>query len=62
VWLGTAFAVDHGVYVIAYHVVASGGVALATPEGEWSETEIVAADPAEDPALFRPLDAAVADG
>ena len=46
--LGTAFAVDRGVYVTAYHAVASGGVALVTPEGEWSEAEVVAADPAED--------------
>jgi serine protease Do len=52
VGLGTAFAVDRGVYVTAYHVVASGGVALVTPEGEWSEAEVVAADPAEDLALL----------
>jgi S1-C subfamily serine protease len=52
VGLGTAFAVDRGVYVTAYHVVASGGgVALVTPEGEWSEAEVVAADPAEDLSL-----------
>jgi serine protease Do len=53
VGLGTAFAVDRGVYVTAYRVVASGGgVALVTPEGEWSEAEVVAADPAEDLALL----------
>ncbi len=55
VGLGTAFAVDRGVYVTAYHVVASGGgVALVTPDGEWSEAEVaeVAADPAEDLALL----------
>jgi serine protease Do len=52
VGLGTAFAVDRGIYVTAYHVVASGGVALVTPEGEWSEAEVVAVDPAEDLALL----------
>ncbi|AKT35665.1 Trypsin-like serine protease, typically periplasmic, containing C-terminal PDZ domain [Pyrobaculum sp. WP30] len=53
VGLGTAFAVDRGVYVTAYHVVASGGgVALVTPEGEWSKAEVAAADPAEDLALL----------
>jgi serine protease Do len=53
VGLGTAFAVDRGVYVTAYHAVASGGgVALVTPEGEWSEAEVAAADPAEDLVLL----------
>jgi len=52
VGLGTAFAVDRGVYVTAYHVVASGGAALVTPDGEWSEAEVAAADPAEDLILL----------
>jgi len=53
VGLGTAFAVDRGVYVTAYHVVASGGgVTLVTPEGEWSEAEKAAADPAKDLVLL----------
>ncbi len=51
VGLGIAFAVDRGVYVTSYHVAASSGVALVTPDGERSEAE-AAADPAEDLALL----------
>ncbi len=50
---GTAFAVDRGVYITAYHVVASNGeIALVTPEGERGEAAIAAADPAEDLAVL----------
>ncbi len=50
---GTAFAVDRGVYITAYHVVASSGeMALVTPEGERGEAAVAAADPAEDLAVL----------